>query len=594
MISRTTRQNSVMHGSTRSGFRIIVGSANYFRFSAGNQWSGLNCLTLAVLFLILAEPVAKASAGDDLFIDTRVRRLSIEISETGMATLRQYQFRRSGSGNERVPVPATVREGTEIYTNVAIHLKGALGSFRPVDAKPGLTLNFDKFASGQRFHGLQKISLNNSAQDPACISDKLCRELFLKAGVPVPRADYALVELNGRRLGLYVLTEGWNKQFLRRHFKNIKGNLYDCGYAADVNKTLKVNCGEHPDDQSEIKALAAAVTEKDPEQRLRRLEALLDLDRFLTFLALDVMFWDWDGYAMNRNNYRLFHDLDSQRLVFMPHGMDQMFWKPDGPIVTGTKGLVTRAILQTREGRRRYLERVTQLRASIYDVQAMTNRVNQLAERIGRAVAEGGLGSAFGFGSALAALREHIVLRADSIDEQLLGARGLLKLDVNQTVQLSGWNSRSSSGHPALEKTGSPAALHINATEMTAAAWWTTVWLEEGQYVIEGKIKARNVAANPQDPRGGAGLRVVSQRKTSEGVHWDWFPFRESQNYLTRGEVASTNSVSKRISGTCDWTSARYEIDLHQPIADLEVLCELRASGEAWFDLESLTLRRTR
>ena len=128
---------------------------------------------------------------------------------------------------------------------------------------------------------------------------------------------------------------------------------------------------------------------------------------------------------------------------------------------------------------------------------------------------------------------------------------------------------------------------------MSTGAWWTTVWLEEGRYVIEGKIKARNVAAKPEDPRGGVGLRVFSQRKITEGVHWEWFPFRESQDYLIRGEVAATNAVNKRISGTCDWTPARYEIDLHQPIADLEVLCELRGSSEAWFDLDSLTIRRS-
>src|SRR5207249_5753789 len=58
-------------------------------------------------------------------------------------------------------VLATVREGDRVYTNVAVHLKGHLGSFRPVDSKPAFTLNFDKNAKGQRFHGLQKIHLNN-------------------------------------------------------------------------------------------------------------------------------------------------------------------------------------------------------------------------------------------------------------------------------------------------------------------------------------------------------------------------------------------------------------------------------------------------
>jgi hypothetical protein len=554
------------------------------------------CLAFALLISgQCAEPPTrktKPSAGDDLFTDSAIRRLRIEVSKQGIATLRKYHFERDAMDAERVPVPATVREGDRVYTNVAVHLKGGFGSFRSVDDKPGMTLNFDKLANGQHFHGLQKISLNNSVQDPAFISDKLCRELFDKAGVPVPRADYALVELNGRKLGLYVLSEGWNKQFLHRYFNNTKGNFYDCAYSADVNKPLRVGSGENPSDQSEIKALAAAAAEKNLAKRYARLEQLLDMDRFVTFLALGVLCWDWDGYAMNRNNYRVFHDLDSHRVTFMPHGMDQMFWRPDGPIVTGTKGIVARALLQTPEGRRRYLERVTALRTNIFNIEAMTNRVHALAARIGPAVAEGGLGAAFSFGATMASLNDNIIRRGRSIDEQLAGLRGLLKLATNEAAPLSGWRFRTTDGHPKFDKTASPDALQISASETSAGVWWTPVWLEEGEYVIEAKIKTRDVVAGRRGTRGGAGLHVFSQRKVNEGVHWDWFPYRESQRYAIRGEVAPTNSVSQRVTGTSDWTTVRYEIDLHQPIADLEVRCELSGTGEAWFDRKSIMIRR--
>src|SRR5947199_6817880 len=136
----------------------------------GTRWQADLCLAASLLisaFAAEAPSKSRRSAGDDLFTDGVIRRLRIEISKDGMATLRKYHFDRNAMDVERVPVPATIREGTAVYTNVAIHLKGGYGSFRPVNDKPGLTLNFDKFASGQRFHGLQKISLNNSVQDPA-------------------------------------------------------------------------------------------------------------------------------------------------------------------------------------------------------------------------------------------------------------------------------------------------------------------------------------------------------------------------------------------------------------------------------------------
>ena len=128
------------------------------------------------------------------------------------------EIRAPDGAGKRQGQDAEIREGQTTYTNVALHLKGAAGSFQSVDQKPALTLNFDRFAPGQRFHGLTKLSLNNSVQDPTFVSEQLCRELFLKANCRAPRCT-ARVGLNGRDLGLYVLTEGWDKQFLKRTFK---------------------------------------------------------------------------------------------------------------------------------------------------------------------------------------------------------------------------------------------------------------------------------------------------------------------------------------------------------------------------------------
>src|SRR5882672_4180410 len=173
------------------------------------------------------------SESDRLFASQQIPHLRIEISGEGMEILRHYDFNINDL-MERPNVLATVREGKTVYTNVAIHIKGHLGSFQPVDSKPALTLNFDKVAKGQRFHGLQKISLNNSVQDSSYVSEQISRELFLAAGIPSPRAGHATVDLNGRVLGLFVLLEGWNKQFLKQHFRNPDGNLYDGGIGRDI------------------------------------------------------------------------------------------------------------------------------------------------------------------------------------------------------------------------------------------------------------------------------------------------------------------------------------------------------------------------
>ena len=588
-------------------------SPTQFLAHAGTQKSS-GVLSLAILPLSLAALLSshpgsaaaaeskKAKAEEDLFTKDQVLKLQIKISEEGMAKLRQYEWSREAKPTDRIHVPATVREGAAVYTNVAIHVKGAAGSFRPLDDKPGFTLNFDKMAKGQRFHGLEKLSLNNSVQDPTFTTDKLCREVFVKAGVPVPRAEYATVELNGRSLGLYVLTEGWNKQFLKRYFKNVSGNLYDCGFAQDITGRLVVNSGQSPADSSDLQLLRAAAREPDLAKRLGRLEQTLDLDRFITFIALDAALWNWDGYALNRNNYRLFHDLDSGRFVFFPHGMDQMFWKPEGPIMPGMKGLVANSVLQIPECRRRYVERISQLLTNACRFDALTNRVEQLAVMLRPLLAQ-----RTSFGETMRRmfqsdpvddLKLRITQRGRSLDEQLHGIQTLLAFDSSGGALLRGWKSRTNSGRLTFNELQSqPASLQISLNQnRSAGAWWTTVWLEEGHYQINGRVRVQGVTADARMSRSGAGFRAFSRRKLSNGPNWDWFPYRESRDFERRGELGGSTAPgppNKRLSGTTSWVNLSYEFELRQPMADLEISCELRGDqGEAWFDLDSLQIVR--
>jgi len=57
----------------------------------------------------------------------------------------------------------------------------------------------------------------------------------LAMGCPCGRACHAIVELNGRKVGLYVLKEGFDTVFLKRHFKDESGNLYDGGFLQEID-----------------------------------------------------------------------------------------------------------------------------------------------------------------------------------------------------------------------------------------------------------------------------------------------------------------------------------------------------------------------
>jgi hypothetical protein len=79
----------------------------------------------------------------------------------------------------------------------------------------------------------------------------------------------------------------------------------------------------------------------------------------------------------------------------------------------------------------------------------------------------------------------------------------------------------------------------------------------------------------------------------SNGSDWEWFPFKESQDLQLRGELPQIGESTARLSGDSDWIAVHYDFDLRQPVADLDIYCELRAAkGEAWFEVPSLKLIR--
>jgi spore coat protein H len=304
-----------------------------------------------------------------------------------------------------------------IYRDVGLHMKGRGGSFRSLNSKPGFTLKFNKFSKGQRFQGLEKIHLNNAVQDPSFMTEILYGQMFRDAGVPAARATNARVELNGRRLGFYVLVEGITEDFLGRYFKNTEGNLYDFPYAHDVTSAAAKESKDR--DPADLRALAAAAKEPDLAKRWEHLGRVLDLNRFITYLAIEVSIWDWDCYAMCRNNYRVYHDPVTDKIVFMPHGMDQIFDNPRGSILPVMKGLVAKAVLETTEGRRQYFEQMKRFTENEFTEERLTRKVLELQHRIRPVLAELNPNAVRKHDQAVIRLRQHIEQRILSVQKQV-------------------------------------------------------------------------------------------------------------------------------------------------------------------------------
>ena len=211
---------------------------------------------------------------------------------------------------------ATVTIDGETHTEVGVRKKGFLGS--QSDTKPSLKLRYDKYVDGQALGGvIERMTLNNSIQDPSMINTCLTYQVFAAAGSPSSRCNFATVTVNGKELGLYVHVEEIKKPFLARNFDSSDGNLYE-GTISDFTPshrgTIEKKTNEDEDDWSDVDAVVAALQDL-PEAGLEALAEIVDLDRFLSFWATESLVGHWDGYAGNRNNYHFYRDPGRQVCV---------------------------------------------------------------------------------------------------------------------------------------------------------------------------------------------------------------------------------------------------------------------------------------
>jgi hypothetical protein len=500
-----------------------------------------------------------AAEADALFTNGVLHILKISIPDKGVRSLRR---------EPRSDVLASLREGATTVTNVSIRLKGGVGSFRDIDDKPGFSLNLAN--SVGTFHGLKKFHLNNSVQDPTFLSEWICSDIFRQAGVPAARIAHAVVELNGRRLGMYLVVENIGSEFLARYFKHTHGNVYGQRPNADITERLERMGGREDTQWRDLHELAAAVRETNLERLRVRLPQVLDVQRFLSFMAVEVMLDHWDGYTFNVKNYEVYHDLDTDRMVFMPHDLDQMLRDNNEPLMPGgPQGVVARAILRDPQTRAAYRRRFAEVFTNVFVAPVLTRRIDEQVNRLAPQLKNYDPDLASEFVGNRDNLNDRIAGRARGLAAQLKVPEAPRLAFTNGSVLLSGWrlaNEQKNAKQELVREPSGKTLLWIAATGPSAASWRAKVMLEPGHYIFEGQARSAGVEPIPSDPKGaGAGLRVS----------------RESPQQAAR------------LVGDATWRKLSFEFDVTTESADVDLICELRAQkGEVWFDSKSLRLLR--
>ena len=552
----------------------------------------LLCFLLGQLPGIAGAPVYPITAPVEIrrepLFDGPVLHWEVQVRRADLAKLRN-----SGGPWNRENDPdssATVRAGGQVWTNVAIHLKGAAGSFRPVDDLPALTLNFGKFQDGQTCGGHRKLHLNNSVQDASRLDEILASEMFLQSGLPTPRATRALVSLNGRYLGIYVLKGGWDKAFLKQHFGSSKGNFYDPGFLKDLDTNLERDSGEGAPDWSDLIALRQSLAVQDPAERLQQVSRHLDIDRIATLGALQILLDDWDGYLRNRNNYRVYHVPASDLLVLMPHGMDQLWRSPRGSFSPPLSSLLGQRLFSIPAMADRLTHRMRELTNTVFRPQfvdgVFSNAQSRLRERL---VLEGREAELPPVQRAVDSTLQRTRQRMAAFVSQRYQPPQPGEFDSNDRMRLTDWSSSSPEQEGYATRIEAAEGTSVFRITASAAEGRTSlqkrILLAPGLYQWEARVRTRSVSGfgaclDVEWGRRGQRFDEGSTPLQSVTSTADWTLLKREILIPARGEGGR-----RRPGGPMGENgSSPREIILH---------AELRAdSGTAEFDADAFVLSK--
>jgi hypothetical protein len=243
----------------------------------------------------------------------------------------------------------------------------------------------------------------------------------------------------------------------------------------------------------------------------------------------------------------------------MPHGMDQMFWEPQGTIFPNFDSLVARARITIPEGRRRYREKLGAVLTNVYNVQKITSRIEEVHARLRPIIGKR-------LDGPIADLRNRIVARRDSVAQQLaIPEPRPLAFDSNGEAQLSGWRQKVEAGLALLAQEDQALKIKVARTGSTIASWRTRIVLDPGAYRFSARAQSSDIAPSRDNKGEGAGIRISGSQQP-------------------RGNKVVGTSVEKELT-----------FDFNAPGGEIELVCELRATrGEVKFDASSLKLTRKR
>ena len=329
----------------------------------------------------------------------------------------------------------TVRWEGETFADVAVRPSGERSRI-PGNPKPSFRLEFDEFVPDREFHQYSTLKLDAMTHDPTLMRARLQYPYYEAAGVPAPKYVHCRLVVNGALKGLYGVEERIGREFLRKRFGRPLNQYYEFREAtADVewwgpDPSIYVPLMWIPDFE-DLPADAEAVHDlhdvlnNDPA----RASSLFDVDRFLGFIAAEVLQGESDAYLAGPTvddvpqNLFLYRNPATNLYLFVPWDRDQGYTREDPGITYGfERRILTRNLILNAPGALdRYRAALRRLLEGPCSTAAIQARIDAILAQIEAAATEDGLKpiSTDEFRRRVQEMRDYVEGRNRAFEDQL-------------------------------------------------------------------------------------------------------------------------------------------------------------------------------
>ena len=236
----------------------------------------------------------------------------------------------------------SIAVGGKSFDKVGIRYKGngtIMDAARTI--KKSIKIDLDRYDESLRYDGLKTLNLHSGVADPSKARETLGYAAYRAAGVPAPLTALAEVTLTVPRkfdkefLGLYTIVEPVDKAFLKRHYNTDKGLLMKPERLGGLNHlgddweryktTYQPKRDATPAEQKRVIDFTRFVNNATDEQFQKEIEAYLDVDAFLRYMAVTALEVNMDSFFTLGHNYCLYLHPETNKFHFIPWDLDRTF-----------------------------------------------------------------------------------------------------------------------------------------------------------------------------------------------------------------------------------------------------------------------------